>query len=49
MSEDKILVVDDDHEITKAIALLLQKEGLQAECAYNGMEALEKVTDPQVC
>jgi DNA-binding response OmpR family regulator len=49
MSEDKILVVDDDHEITKAIALLLQKEGLQTECAYNGMEALEKVTDPQVC
>ncbi|QNO17110.1 response regulator transcription factor [Caproicibacterium amylolyticum] len=49
MNKDKILVVDDDREITKAIALLLQKEGLAAECAYDGMEALEKVTDPQVC
>lgn len=49
MNEDKILVVDDDHEITRAIALLLQKEGLQTECAYDGMEALEKVTNPQIC
>ena len=27
MNGEKILVVDDDREITRAIALLLQKEG----------------------
>ena len=35
-----ILVVDDDPEIVRAIAILLEKEGYQVLKAYNGMEAL---------
>ena len=35
-----ILVVDDDKEIVKAIAILLEKEGYRVLKAYNGMEAL---------
>ena len=37
-----ILVVDDDPEIVRAIAILLEKEGYQVLKAYNGMEALEQ-------
>ncbi len=36
-----VLVVDDDREIVKAIALLLGKEGYQVLKAYDGMEALD--------
>ena len=36
-----ILVVDDDREIVKAIALLLEKEGYEILKAYDGMQALE--------
>ena len=32
-----ILVVDDDPEIVRAIAILLEKEGYQVLKAYNGM------------
>lgn len=48
MSKEKVLVVDDDHEIVRAIALLLQKEGYTPLAAYDGMQALEFVTDPSV-
>ncbi len=48
MNGEKILVVDDDREITRAIALLLQKEGYTPVCAYDGMQALEQVTDPEI-
>ena len=41
-----ILVVDDDPEIVKAIAILLEKEGYRVLKAYNGMEALEQALDP---
>ncbi|WP_343208823.1 response regulator transcription factor [Anaerolentibacter hominis] len=40
-----VLVVDDDREIVKAIAILLEKEGYQVLRAYDGMEALELVTE----
>lgn len=36
-----ILVVDDDREIVKAIALLLEKEDYLVLKAYDGMQALE--------
>lgn len=36
-----ILVVDDDREIVKAIALLLEKEDYEIIKAYDGMQALE--------
>ena len=41
-----ILVVDDDPEIVRAIAILLEKEGYQVLKAYNGMEALEQAVNP---
>ena len=41
-----ILVVDDDREIVKAIAILLEKEGYRVLKAYNGMEALDCALDP---
>ena len=41
-----ILVVDDDPEIVRAIAVLLEKEGYQVLKAYNGMEALEQAVNP---
>ena len=43
-----VLVVDDDREIVKAIALLLEKEGYKVLKAYDGMQALETVTEQQV-
>ena len=42
MDEKKnILVVDDDREIVRAIALNLESEGFQVFKAYDGMEALD--------
>ena len=39
-----ILVVDDDREIVRAIALTLEAEGYFVYKAYDGMEALDLVT-----
>lgn len=36
-----VLVVDDDREIVKAIAILLEGEGYQVQKAYDGMQALD--------
>ena len=46
MWNECILVVDDDPEIVRAIAILLEKEGYQVLKAYNGMEALEQAINP---
>lgn len=43
-----ILVVDDDREIVKAIALLLEKEGFEVLKAYDGMQALEVIAEKPV-
>ncbi|WP_297212221.1 response regulator transcription factor [uncultured Flavonifractor sp.] len=43
-----ILVVDDDAEIVRAIAILLEKEGYRVLKAYNGMEALELAVEPEL-
>ncbi len=48
MSQQKVLVVDDDREIVGAIAKLLKHEGIDAVCAYNGREAVEKLTDEEI-
>lgn len=39
----KILVVDDESEITDSIAYMLKREGYEVETAYDGKEALEKI------
>ena len=41
MDEKYILVVDDDREIVRAIAIMLEKEGYSVLCAYDGLEALD--------
>ena len=43
-----VLVVDDDREIVRAIALLLEKEGYRVLEAYDGMEALELAVEQPV-
>ena len=40
-----ILVADDDREIVKAIAILLEREGYKVLRAYDGLEALDLLTD----
>ena len=41
MDDKYILVVDDDREIVRAIAIMLRKEGYNVFCAYDGLEALD--------
>lgn len=36
-----ILAADDDREIVKAIAILLEKEGYRVLKAYDGLQALD--------
>ena len=38
---ERILVVDDDREIVKAIDILLKKEGYEVLKAYDGLQALD--------
>ncbi len=39
----KILVVDDERQIVKLVEINLKKHGYEVLCAYDGVEALEKV------
>ena len=39
----KILVVDDERQIVKLVEINLRKAGYDVVCAYDGVEALEKV------
>ncbi len=48
MNHARILVADDDREIVKAIAILLEQEGYQILRAYDGMQALDLLTKEQV-
>ena len=41
---EKILVVDDDKDICEILSFNLANEGYEAECAYSGEEALQKIT-----
>jgi len=43
-----ILVVDDDHDIVNAIAKLLEMEGYKTVKAYDGLEALECITEQDI-
>ncbi len=44
MEKQRVLVVDDDREIVKAIAINLQSEGYEAVCAYDGLQALDIIS-----
>lgn len=41
LNNGRILIADDDKEIARAIAKLLQNEGYQTITAYNGVEAMD--------
>ena len=43
-----ILVADDDREIVKAIAILLEREGYKVLPAYDGLEALDLLAQNQI-
>ncbi len=45
---ETILVVDDDPEIVRAIAILLEKEGYRVLKAYNGLDALDLALEPDL-
>lgn len=48
MDKPCILVVDDDREIVGAIARLLEREGMDTLRAYDGLQALELLTERSV-
>lgn len=48
MKNEQILVVDDDREIVKALAILLEQEGYEVLKAYDGMQALDLLTSNSV-
>lgn len=48
MSQATVLVVDDDKEIVGAIARLLEMEGHRVLKAYDGLQALEMLTEEHV-
>ena len=43
MSNELVLVVDDEKTLVKALTFNLEKEGFRVEQAYDGQEAIEKV------
>ena len=45
----RILLVDDDFEVSEALAMLLRRDGHVVSCALSGQEALDHLaTDPVV-
>ena len=46
--KERILVVDDDREIVRAIGILLTQEGYVVEKAYDGLEALEILAEKSI-
>ena len=48
MEKPCILVVDDDREIVKAIAIHLEREGMKVLKAYDGLQALEMIISQDV-
>ncbi|CAB1245912.1 Uncharacterized transcriptional regulatory protein YcbL [Ruminococcaceae bacterium BL-6] len=48
MEKQRVLVVDDDREIVKAIAIYLKKEGLDVLCAYDGLQAVDLALNNEI-
>ena len=44
----RVLVVDDDREIVSAISKLLEYEGIETVKAYNGLEAVERLSENEI-
>ena len=47
MSEEKILVVDDDEASRDLVATVLRRDGYVISLAFNGEDALEKIPELQ--
>jgi len=43
--QSRILVVDDDYPIAKALKYLFVQSGYECRVAHNGVEALEKIEE----
>lgn len=48
MSQENILVVDDDKDIVNTLKIQLEKEGYLVYCAHNGLEALQVLESTQI-
>jgi len=48
IEDSVILVVDDDRDIVNAISKLLESEGFKTVKAYDGLEALDKITENEI-
>ena len=48
MSQEKILVVDDDKDIVNTLKIQLEKEDYQVYCAHYGLEALQILEANQI-
>lgn len=46
-SNKKVLIIDDDHALTHALSLKLEKEGFLVDVAYSGEEGLEHIASFQ--
>ena len=44
----RILVCDDDHEIVEALRIYLTRAGYSVICAYDGQQALDKLSQEEV-
>ena len=47
-AKERVLVVDDDVEIVRAIAINLENEGYEVRRAYDGLEALDIVASEEI-
>lgn len=43
----KVLVVDDEKLIVKGIRFSLEQDGMEVDCAYDGIEAIEKAKEKE--
>ena len=42
---NKVLVVDDEKSIVKGIKFTLERDGMEVDCAYDGQEAVDYITN----
>jgi CheY-like chemotaxis protein len=42
-NEARVLVADDDQAIRQLVCTIIQREGLEVDCAADGLEAIEKL------
>ncbi len=45
MERNKILIIDDEPQIVRALELLMQREGFEVRSASDGIEALSSIED----